>query len=397
MCYNADVGYYSEYLDKKLDLAALGKERKKQLAAISTLRGNRDVLVFAADMNKQMGPLISINYSDLLPFQDQLSNLKGKQIDLILETPGGSGEVAEDMVRLLRDKYEEVGVIVPGYAKSAGTIIAMSADEILMSEKISSLGPIDAQLISQGKIFSAGAFLEGINKIKEEVNSSGVLNKSYIPILQGISPGEIQNATNALEFATSLVEKWLEKYKFKNWTTHSTTGKPVTDEEKKNRAHEIAKKLCDHQHWLTHGRSIKLSDFEEMGLKIVDYSKTPALAEAIDRYYTLLEMSFASSPMYKLFETKDTQISRFGGVAVPPKVNQMATNAPTATINFTCNKCSTIHKIQVSFDKLSPVQGGAIAFPADGKFKCTTCGTEHDLNPIKVQVEAQTQRKIVTA
>jgi ClpP class serine protease len=46
---------------------------------------------------------------------------------------------------MLHGKYSEVAVIIPGYAKSAGTIIAMAGDEILM-DSISALGPIDAHL-----------------------------------------------------------------------------------------------------------------------------------------------------------------------------------------------------------------------------------------------------------
>lgn len=114
----------------------------------------------------------------------------GTAIDLILETPGGSGEVAEDIVRLLRDKYASVAVIVPGWAKSAGTIMTMAADEILM-DSFSALGPIDAQLVWQGKTFSAHALLEGMEKIKREVEATGKLNLAYVPMLQGISPGEL--------------------------------------------------------------------------------------------------------------------------------------------------------------------------------------------------------------
>lgn len=183
------MGFYTEYLDRQMSMEQLTAERKKQLALISQLRGNRDVLVVAADLNKMEGQ-IAINYSDLLAVNDQLSVLKGDAIDLLLETPGGSGEVAEDIVRLLHQKYQEVAVIVPGYAKSAGTIIAMAGDEILMGPE-SALGPIDAQLMWQGKTFSADALLKGIEKIKEEIQRTGVLNKAYIPILQGISPGEI--------------------------------------------------------------------------------------------------------------------------------------------------------------------------------------------------------------
>ena len=166
---------------------------------------------------------------------------------------------------MIRKKYNDVAVIIPGWAKSAGTIIAMAADEILMGS-MSALGPIDAQISWQGKRFSADALLEGMNKIKEEVADSGVLNRAYIPILQGISPGELQSASNALGFSKKLVTSWLADYKFKKWDRHSSSDLPVTDEEKSKRAEEIADKLCDHGHWLTHGRSIKLEDLRAMRL-----------------------------------------------------------------------------------------------------------------------------------
>ena len=57
------MGIYSGYLNKKLNFQEITNERKKQLRIISKLRGNRDVLVYAADFNKRIN-LITINYSD---------------------------------------------------------------------------------------------------------------------------------------------------------------------------------------------------------------------------------------------------------------------------------------------------------------------------------------------
>ena len=103
------MGVYSEYLNKNLSFEELIRERKAQLKKISEIR-NRDVLVFASDLNKRI-PDISIGYSDLLPIKDQLDTLQGGKLDLIIETPGGSGEVAEDIVKLLRNKYDDIAVI----------------------------------------------------------------------------------------------------------------------------------------------------------------------------------------------------------------------------------------------------------------------------------------------
>jgi hypothetical protein len=86
------MGVYSKYLETNLsaDFAALTAERKKQLQRISDLR-DRDVLVLAADMGKQLpgGITNSINFEDRLPFYDQIENLRRPALDLILETPGG--------------------------------------------------------------------------------------------------------------------------------------------------------------------------------------------------------------------------------------------------------------------------------------------------------------------
>lgn len=385
------MGNYSEYLDRKFSFPDLTAERKKQLSHISQLRGGNDILVYAADLNMGEAPTM-IDYSDLLPLIDQLDNLDGKNLDFILETPGGLGEVAEDIVRILREKYETVSIIVPGWAKSAGTIITMSADEILMGS-MSALGPIDAQLRWQGKSFSAHALLEGFDKIKVEVEKSGTLNKTYIPILQGISPGELQQAQNSLNFAKDLVTDWLAKFKFRNWKTHSSTGSPVTEDQKKVRAEEIASQLCDHGRWLSHGKSIKIHDLEAMGLKITNYSSNTNLSDAIQRYYALLQISFATN-IYKLFETPVSQIYRF---ATPnaPNVPMVQPTPDVAILESECSNCKNTIKLQANFGKKSPIEEGCIEFPQSSSIKCPKCSAEIDLTDVRRQLEMQTQKPIV--
>ena len=383
------MGIYSEYLDRQFQFQDLTAERKNQLRRISQLRGGRDVLVFAADLKKGTAP-IGISYSDLLPISDQLANLKGSALDLILETPGGSGETAEDIVRLLHGRYEHLAVLVPGTAKSAGTIIAMAGNEILM-EPISSLGPIDAQLTWQGKVFSADALLEGMEKIKREVQQTGILNRAYIPILQGISPGELQSAENALKFAKVLVTDWLAQYKFKDWTTHSSTGKPVTEEERKERARQIADSLCDHSKWLTHGRSIKLQDLDKMRLRINDYSKESDLADAIRRYHCLLQMTFETN-IYKIFETPDSQIVRISMPQVQAPVR--ASDGDIAVLEVPCPRCSAVSRVQANLGRTFPIEAGNHPFPHDNRFRCPKCGNEVDLSDARRQIEAQAKKRV---
>jgi Serine dehydrogenase proteinase len=411
------MGIYSKYLDKSLPFEELNKERKIQLARIAKERG-RDILVYASAISKaSQGAPIALDNSDLLPINDQLSNLKGDAIDVLLETGGGSGETAEDIVRILYLKYKSVAFIVPGTAKSAGTIMVMAGDEILMEPGSSSLGPIDAQIQWEGKVFSAEAFLKGLERIKEEVTKLNSLNRAYIPMLQRISPGEIQHAENALEFAKDLVTKWLQEHKFQKWTHHRThnVGTPVTAEEKAAKSGEIADNLCNHSEWLSHGRSIKMTDLQGIGLEITDYTKSDELSDAIRRYHILLQMTFDSTNIYKVIETPESQIYRFavsqqvqiGGL--PPGIFPIpAPGAPgaqpanplpmaqlsMAVIQFACPKCRKVHQLQADFDRESPLQPGKERFPKNDIFICDQCHTTHNVLALRRQVELQTKRKV---
>jgi len=387
------MGIYSEYMNKRLSFEQITKERKHHLKRISEIRG-RDILVYASDYNKGSAP-ISIIPSDLLPFKDQLSYIATNEVDVIIETPGGIAETVEDIVELIRSKHERVGVIIPGSAKSAGTIFAMAGDEILMGLS-SALGPIDAQVMSNGKRFSADAFLDGLEKIKKEVTTTGKLNPAYIPMLQNISPGEIQHFENAQNFSKTLVKNWLSKYKFKYWETHSSTGNLVTQEEKEIRADEIAIKLCKHSDWLTHGRSIRISELEAMRLQINNYTQNTDLCDAIDRYYTLLRMTFDLTGIYKIFETCCSQIYQSISQAVLPTVPIPNNSKPkSATADFICPKCASPYKIQLNLEKNVKIDPGAVDYPKNDIFVCPNCSTNTNLAPLRLQLEAQTGIKVV--
>jgi hypothetical protein len=407
------MGVYSDYLTKAWDFQSLTAERKAQLRKISQLRDGRKTLVYAADLNKNGSSLpLMLDYSDVMPIQDQLTCLGGKELDVLIETPGGLAEVAEDVIRTIRAQYERVGMIVPGWAKSAGTIFVMAGDEILMGPN-SALGPIDPQINFGGKRFSADAFLEGLDRIKQEVAKPGShLNAAYIPILQNISPGEIQNCLNARNFSQRLVRDWLAQYKFKYWTHHSD-GRPVTTEEKATRAAEIAAELCNHSKWLTHGRSIKLEDLVQppIRLKVSNYALNSELNDAISRYYILLRMTFDTTNVFKIIETETSQIYRFmtpvqpasgpgappGKPKVPPAPQFVGPDsAEIAEIGFSCPGCHQKFSIQVNLGTAAPLQPDRIAYPIENDiFKCPKCGKENNLSPIRLQTEAQTGRKAV--
>lgn len=66
-------------------------------------------------------------------------------IDLIIHTPGGLVLAAEQIARALSRHRAEVTVMIPHYAMSGGTLIALAADRILMAPS-AVLGPVDPQV-----------------------------------------------------------------------------------------------------------------------------------------------------------------------------------------------------------------------------------------------------------
>lgn len=83
-----------------------------------------------------------------------------KPIALILHTPGGLVLAATQIAMALKSHPAKKIVIVPHYAMSGGTLIALAADEILMDPH-AVLGPLDPQIsIGQGIVVPAPSILK---------------------------------------------------------------------------------------------------------------------------------------------------------------------------------------------------------------------------------------------
>ena len=95
----------------------------------------------------------------------------------------------------------------------------------------------------------------------------------------------------ARDLSMTLLEQWLVKYKFKDWTHHRTNNPdtPVTNEQKVERAQEIAKLLSNNKHWHSHGRFISMKTLREKArLEIDDFGENKELSEAVRRYNDVL-------------------------------------------------------------------------------------------------------------
>ncbi len=66
-------------------------------------------------------------------------------LDIVLHTPGGLVLASLQIAQAIHKHEGKVTAFVPHYAMSGGTLIALAADEIVMSE-YAVLGPVDPQL-----------------------------------------------------------------------------------------------------------------------------------------------------------------------------------------------------------------------------------------------------------
>ena len=125
----------------------LQEQQQAALQRIRALRGDRNVLFYAsAFLQKPLSSATSINHEDINAFMSTIFKMDWhKGLTLLLHTPGGSANAAETIVAYLRTKFKYIEVIVPAYAFSAGTMVALAANKIVMGKQ-SQLGPIDPQM-----------------------------------------------------------------------------------------------------------------------------------------------------------------------------------------------------------------------------------------------------------
>lgn len=223
---------------------------------------NRDLIVYMSGFTSLKAPTIpstfqSINLQDVQGFMAALHGLKGDKLDIMLHSPGGSLEAAEQIVQYVRSKYEHIRAIVPQNAMSAATMIACACDEIVMGKQ-SALGPIDPQLTlpSPTGQFTAPAhsILDDFNKAKESIIAEPQSAPLWVNRINLLPPGILNICENTIKNSESKVAEWLNSYMFSN------------DEDKKGE--EIAAWLGKAAEHKSHGRPIGIEHCKDLGLKV---------------------------------------------------------------------------------------------------------------------------------
>jgi ATP-dependent protease ClpP protease subunit len=228
-----------------------------------------------------------IDRDDAVGFMEMLHNISPEtNVDLLLHTGGGDVDAAEKLLTLVQATVGggELRVIVPDFAKSAGTLMALGADLLMMSDT-SELGTIDPQIWSNdGRgneiCHSVLSYLDAF-KIQTEALRKNPADEVALLMLSKIDPITLRNFEAIRDRARNFAEDQLKR-KGRNFSL-------------------IASALLDTTRWPSHGQMIKWQDVKELGLP-VEYIP-PRSEQWLDywRLYCLLRL--ATKDRQNIFES----------------------------------------------------------------------------------------------
>jgi ClpP class serine protease len=136
-------------LQPVLQQRLLESSRQRLISRIERRRGSRVILLVHRQETMSLLGFPLMRYIDIDDSEAVLRAIELTDpevpLDIVLHTPGGLVLAALQIARAVRNHKGKVTVVVPHYAMSGGTLIALSADEIVMSRH-AVLGPVDPQL-----------------------------------------------------------------------------------------------------------------------------------------------------------------------------------------------------------------------------------------------------------
>lgn len=260
----------------------------------------------------------AIEERDIPAFGDVLMSVGDVEtLNLIIHSPGGDGATAEKLIELCRAYCKKFRVIIPDKAKSAATIVALGADEIVMGH-CSELGPIDAQVpIVVGGIpryVSAQSFIDAQVSLQDEFKKrlKADPNADVRDILQQLASLDlpfIDHCKKLMAFSRDVARKNLRAHMF-------SKVKPASAQT--SRVNKVLDELSQPDRFQIHSRMIDANAAKtRLGLKVQILPRQSELWESIWTYYIRADVFLAGrhgAPASKLLESREESLFTAHGV-----------------------------------------------------------------------------------
>lgn len=274
-----------------------------------------DVILYSTGWSAASGSgaNTSITDIDIEGFMEVLSGLDGDSLDLVMHSPGGKPEAAEQIVEYLRGKYSTIRVFVPQAARSAATLVCCAADEIVMG-KHSSLGPIDPQLTLRTdlgtRMVPAQSILDQFDMARNEFKETGEIGH-WGPLLRQYGPSLIAECEDAKDYARELAKQWTDEF----MNTSEVTGYDPD---------EVAEALLKREEHKSHSRPIMREEAEEIGLNVSSLESDQDLQDAVLSVYHAAQHTHNGTAAVKIIENhnKDSFVHVEGQQGTPEEPDQ---------------------------------------------------------------------------
>jgi hypothetical protein len=169
-----------------LDIVA--EMRQRRVALIRQLQELRNSCIFV------LWNLDELKREDFFMLADMLEDENpDKDIDMVVLSPGGNGEagfrIGHSFQQWAKQRLKSFRVIVPLYAKSAATILALGAGQIVMGLQ-SEIGPIDPQIPKYDELrrrwryIPAMAIFDGLKLVSEYINKIPEMSRFFEEIVK---------------------------------------------------------------------------------------------------------------------------------------------------------------------------------------------------------------------
>lgn len=266
---------------------ALDEVRRRYLKALHDHTGRNVIAYYSGFLTRPGIMQATIQDEDMNGFMMGVHKVDRKRgLDLILHTPGGDIAATQSIVHYLHKMFKnDIRVIVPQIAMSAGTMMACSCKEILMANH-SNLGPIDPHLRG---IPTYGVIRE-FRRAHKEVKKDPSKTFLWQTIIGQYRPTFLGQCENAVKWSNQFVEDQLTHCMFSG------------DAQALRKAKKVVKELSDYQKNKVHDRHIHYDECVAMGLKVTLIEENQELQDLILTVHHCYMHVFMNSTAYKIIE-----------------------------------------------------------------------------------------------
>ena len=148
----------------------------KKIKELQNSHPKTDFLIISRTIDRQL-------HIDLTNCLDEHKN-KHDECFVFLTTYGGDPHGGYRIARCLRHHYKKIKLIVPSYCKSAGTMIAIAADQLAIGD-MGELGPLDVQVTKPNEIQERGSGLDIMQALNACLNhAQEVFHQNFMHMRQ---------------------------------------------------------------------------------------------------------------------------------------------------------------------------------------------------------------------